>query len=350
MYSTCLFCHSALGANESLERFPVGRRLAFDSTKGRLWAVCLQCRRWNLTPVEERWEAIEDCERLYRGTTVRVSTEQIGLARLRDGLELIRVGRPIYPEFAAWRYGSRFLDRRRRARPRMMAVDAARAYARANAEPSLFRSVQGVGLLFATVFLGWPVIAAAGAVGISTKVLRKLPDLPVVHVPVADRAPLVVRATDLSSAEFSRDVHERWALSIVHADGVAVLRGPAATRGLGPLLALANRDGGSEHQIAQAVAKLEWFRGPDRLLQFAAARGAGEQGILGLGYEQRLSLEMAVHEDTERRALEGELAELETAWRDAERVAGIADNLFLPEAITSWLRRHAPNAAGDARP
>ena len=59
---------------------------------------------------------------------------------------------------------------------------------------------------------------------------------------------------------------------------------------------------------------------------------------------------MAVHEDTERRALEGELAELETAWRDAERVAGIADNLFLPEAITSWLRRHAPNAAGDVRP
>jgi hypothetical protein len=31
-------------------------------------------------------------------------------------------------------------------------------------------------------------------------------------------------------------------------------------------------------------------------------------------------------------------------------VAGIADNLFLPEAITSWLRRHAPNAAGDVRP
>ena len=306
-----------------------------------MWAVCLHCRRWNLTPVEERWEAIEDCERLYRGTTVRVSTEQIGLARLRDGLELIRVGRPIYPEFAAWRYGSQFLDRRRRARPRMMAIEAARAYARANAEPSLFRSVQGVGLLFATVFLGWPALVAAGAVGISSKVLRKLPDLPVVHVPVADREPLLVRATDLSHAEFFRDAHERWGLTIVHAGGIAVLRGPPATRALGPLLALANRDGGSEHQVSQAVAKLEWFRGPERLLAFAAARGAGEQGILGLGYEQRLSLEMAVHEDTERRALEGELAELETAWRDAERVAAIADNLFLPDAITSWLRQHA---------
>lgn len=31
---------------------------------------------------------------------------------------------------------------------------------------------------------------------------------------------------------------------------------------------------------------------------------------------------------------------LETAWADAERVASIADNLFLPEAITSWMRRH----------
>ena len=344
MYSTCLFCHSALGANETLERFPVGRRLAFDAAKGRLWVVCLECRRWNLTPVEERWEVIEDCERLYRGTTVRVSTEQIGLARLRDGLELVRIGKPIYPEFAAWRYGSQFLERRRRARPRIMVVDAARAYARANAQPSLFTSVQGVGFLFAAGFLGWPaIVAAAGAIGISTKVLRKLPEIPVVHVPLADRTPLLVRAKDLSLAEFFHEPRERWALSIVHAEGVEVLRGPAATRALGPLLALSNRDGGSEHQVSQAVTKLEWFRGPDRLLDFAASRGAGEQGILGLGYEQRLSLEMAVHEDTERRALEGELAELETAWADAERVASIADDMFLPETITSWLRRHKPS-------
>ena len=26
MYSTCLFCHASLGANEAVERFPVGRR------------------------------------------------------------------------------------------------------------------------------------------------------------------------------------------------------------------------------------------------------------------------------------------------------------------------------------
>ncbi len=53
----------------AIEHFPVGRRLAFDAAKGRLWVVCHHCGRWNLSPLEERWEAIEECERLFRGTT-----------------------------------------------------------------------------------------------------------------------------------------------------------------------------------------------------------------------------------------------------------------------------------------
>ena len=30
MYKTCMFCQKPLGANEVMETFPVGRRLAFD--------------------------------------------------------------------------------------------------------------------------------------------------------------------------------------------------------------------------------------------------------------------------------------------------------------------------------
>src|SRR6267143_3726560 len=114
MYSTCLFCHTDLGANEAIEHFPVGRRLAFDASKGRLWVVCRNCERWNLTPIEERWEAIEECERSFRETKLRVSTDQIGLGRLREGLELVRIGKPLRPEFAAWRYGDQFGKRRRK--------------------------------------------------------------------------------------------------------------------------------------------------------------------------------------------------------------------------------------------
>ncbi|MCL4864678.1 MAG: hypothetical protein KJZ47_02215, partial [Gemmatimonadales bacterium] len=115
MFTTCIYCHQPLGQNEAIEEFPVGRRLAFDSAVGRLWVVCRNCERWNLSPIETRWEAIEECERAFSMTRMRVSTDNIGLARLPEGLELVRIGAPQRPEFAAWRYGDQFGRRRRRA-------------------------------------------------------------------------------------------------------------------------------------------------------------------------------------------------------------------------------------------
>ena len=115
MFQTCIFCNRSLGANQVIESFPVRRRLAFDAKRGRLWVVCRKCERWNLSPVEERWEAVEMCERLFRDTRVRVSSENIGLAKHPEGLELVRIGQPMRPEFAAWRYGDQFGRRRNRA-------------------------------------------------------------------------------------------------------------------------------------------------------------------------------------------------------------------------------------------
>jgi hypothetical protein len=48
---------------------------------------------------------------------------------------------------------------------------------------------------------------------------------------------------------------------------------------------------------------------------------------------------MAAHEEQERRAMEGELAELERAWQDAEEIAAIADDLLLPSGLADRLRR-----------
>jgi hypothetical protein len=115
VYSTCLFCHASLGANQVIEHLPIGRRLAFDSAQGRLWVVCAKCRRWSLTPIEERWEAIEECERQYRTARVRASTDEIGLARLPAGLELVHIGKPPRAELAAWQYVDTFRRRRERA-------------------------------------------------------------------------------------------------------------------------------------------------------------------------------------------------------------------------------------------
>lgn len=60
MFQTCLYCHASLGQNPLIEHCPIGQRLAFDPVRGRLWVVCRACERWNLTPFEDRWEALED--------------------------------------------------------------------------------------------------------------------------------------------------------------------------------------------------------------------------------------------------------------------------------------------------
>ncbi|HEY2848712.1 MAG TPA: hypothetical protein VGI97_02455, partial [Gemmatimonadaceae bacterium] len=107
MFSACLFCHTDLGSNETVEACPVGQRLAFDPSKGRLWVVCTHCGRWNLTPLEERWEPIERCEQLFRDTWQRYSVENVGVARTKSRLELVRIGAALPPEIASWRYGAR---------------------------------------------------------------------------------------------------------------------------------------------------------------------------------------------------------------------------------------------------
>ena len=89
MYQRCIFCSAHLGANEVVEAFPVGRRIAFDEWKGRLWAICPRCRRWNLAPLEERWEAVEEAEKHFRDCRVRAHSENIGLARMPDGTRLV---------------------------------------------------------------------------------------------------------------------------------------------------------------------------------------------------------------------------------------------------------------------
>jgi hypothetical protein len=50
-----------------------------------------------------------------------------------------------------------------------------------------------------------------------------------------------------------------------------------------------------------------------------------------------LALEMASHEESERRAMEGELNILEEAWREAEEIAAISDDMFLPTGVRESL-------------
>ena len=62
---------------------------------------------------------------------------------------------------------------------------------------------------------------------------------------------------------------------------------------------------------------------------------------------ERLALEMAVHEESERRALEGELTQLAQEWKDAEEIAAIADDMFIAPSVEARMKTLDGNAPGN---
>jgi hypothetical protein len=347
MYATCLFCNKPLGDNETFETFPVGRRLAFDAAKGRLWVVCPHCERWNLTPLEERWEAIEKAEGLYRDTRRRVATDNIGLAKLRDGTTLVRIGQPMRPEFAAWRYGDQFGRRRRR---------------------QLLIAGGGVAALGTLVVGGAMAGVGIGGVGwglmrVARMIVNGNPETVVAKIATDRGAVLHVRRRHLAETTLTRDPSGELAIQLRYKNGQGEFVGREAERIAAIVLPKVNRFGANRDGIASAVREIEYAGSAEsylgRLTQMshiytrpkAAERpwrmrrsawrdnGDTSHGLFGLPAAHRLALEMALHEEAERRAFEGELAELERAWREAEEIAAIADDMFIPTSVTTTIEK-----------
>jgi hypothetical protein len=349
MYSTCLFCHADLGSNESIESFPIGRRLAFDAAQGRLWVVCRKCERWNLTPLEERWEAVEQCERLFTQTRLRVSTDNIGLSRLPEGLELVRIGRPQRPEMAAWRYGDQFGRRRRR----YLLISGA-------------IGVVAVGLIGAGPMTGIIAGGGFGTFQLLNAIQHGLRERMVrarIAVP-GEAHPAILRGKDMKRIVLST-ANDELALRFEYNTGIlgstgrnswtnqVTLKGDAALRAAATILPSINVKGANKQQVGDAVRILERTPDAHRLFVNAAIDGTypglsqDEHHLKALARTRRgsdilldriprtvaLALEMAAHEDIERRSMEGELAMLETAWREAEEIAAIADSLLVPENV-----------------
>ena len=314
MYRSCIFCSAPLGSNDSIERFPVGRSLAFDGEKGRLWAVCSRCARWNLAPLEERWEAIEEAERLFRDTRMRVQSENVGLAKLPDGTRLIRVGAALPGELAAWRYGRQFL-RRRYERLALGAV-------------TLITGLPGAGAVVGGVVdiarYGWH----------DRKRLREQ-RIPASLSPTD--TPLVVPRGALIDTHLDHGDDGALLLCVPlydprHGGAVAEFRDEAARIILARALPILNRDGASGREVRQAVGALANAASAEAFIQEAARnrsvlggqRTAGTNKLTPTGLR---ALEMALHEEQERRAMDGELAALLAMWRQAEEIAAIADAL-----------------------
>ncbi|HEU4456342.1 MAG TPA: hypothetical protein VFR81_24965 [Longimicrobium sp.] len=395
MYRHCIYCSADLGANDALEGFPVGRSVSFDGERGRLWAVCGHCARWNLAPIEERWEAVESAERAFHDTRLRVQRENIGVAKLRDGTRLIRIGSALAGEVAAWRYGGELARRRRRHIARghvSVAAAAVTAGAVIVALNPLSGAITGMGAFWAAGELygkveGW-VERLMAARADREPVHRLGPkDSPT-------RAPIVLLRAHLRGAYLAAD--EGTGELLVRVPALAAtedplepaaiptpltLRGSRARMLLGRVMVGVNAAGATPRVVEHALDELAragsadaylgrlaeqhttlelprgtaprparwdlyWTRRADMegippterdawLARTVSGRIAGE--AYG-GLVRGLALEVALHEAEERRALEGELTLLEAAWKEAEALAAIADGLAeapaLPPATT----------------
>ncbi len=354
MYSTCIFCHASLGANDAIEHFPVGRRLAFDAALGRLWAVCRKCGRWNLSPLEERWEAIEECARLFAGTRLRASTDNIGLARVADRVELVRIGSPLRPEMAAWRYGDQF-GRRRIRHLVYTGIGAA-------ALTGLYVVGPGTGMLAGSLY---PLLRVA-----TWAVAFRQQQRMQARIPLPDRSrPVLIRPSAIARVSISR-IGSEWALRVPmqgsdaapdrrsrarflrvpqfgeERESIIKLMGDDALRAAAMILPAVNSAGANRSEVSAAAQLIEQTGTAVSLFDRYAPRERPRwkdnevpgRALSALPREAALALEMATHEDAERRALEGELALLEAAWRDAEEVASIADQMFVPDTVNERLK------------
>jgi len=349
MYRRCIFCSAALGANGVVERFPVGRTLAFDGDKGRLWAVCPRCARWNLAPLEERWEAIEDAERLFRGAPLRRQSENVGLAKMRDGTRLVRLGRAPLREVAAWRYGT-FIDRR------LARVQAGQI--------ALAALLPGMVLTSFIPMLGHSLFPMAGVVVLAQEVNRYLrPRRTAVHLPASGMTggvPHSLRWRDLAGARVVAGADDDVAVEILvtreaswEPDAPLRLTGAEAHAVMRRAMVGINAAGADEPMLDRASRLAEEAGGTAGLLRRAGNEGYSlfpreielESPIPNIVTllsnpvppitvdaplfppEQALAFEMALHQETEHQLVDGELAALQAMWREAEQTARIADAL-----------------------
>jgi hypothetical protein len=327
----CIFCHGELPANEAVEHFPLGRRIAFDPGRGRLWAVCPSCSRWNLAPIETRWEALEELEKTHRDHgRLLASTDNIALIEA-PGIELVRVGNARLAEEAWWRYGAEML--RRRSRARLV------TWAERGTLIALSVATGGINFwLFggdaANSFLRWRKFGGTAWRGESLCIRCGAP----------------LRELSFKKSRYlylMRDDALDPALGISCGscrlrgrDGEHRLHGVAAQHILRRVVTRHHFQGASEKRVRAATDYIDRLGSPAAVTDEIAGRGTRLDALLDKhNRTQAVALEIALNDENERRLLELELSELEVRWRQEEEIAAIVDGELTPVSGLERLRQ-----------
>jgi hypothetical protein len=336
LYTRCLVCAAPFEANEQLAHLPHGNRLAFDPGRGRLWVVCRACRRWSLTPIEDRWEALEELERHTRDRA-RLLSQTDNIALLRSGpLEIVRVGKAHLTEEAWWRYGRELASRRQNWNKLgvagTVAAGAVLLGGWATGGMTLFGAWLVMGHGSETVRDGARWLRFGSSAWLGDEACEQCG-----HrfrtVPYRERSALGLLPTEEPGKV---EVAVRCPRCGAYRDGGLRLRGEQADRTLRRVLAYHHFAGASERRVVSAARLIQEAGTPQDLTRIVVKDGRR------LGDLQRtggIALEIAVNEATEQRLLELDLGELEAHWRREEELASIVDGELTPLPMLETLRR-----------
>lgn len=349
LFTRCLFCHAPFPENRELVRMARGHKIAFDPVRGRLWAICDRCHRWNLAPIEEREAALYELERAaHDHARPLVHTANVSLLRAGE-LTLVRVGDAGLVEQAWWRYGKEL--RRRKA-----AYESRRSKVAAYTFGAMQLIGEAIGFSDGEVAIDWD------------------------DTPVAD----VLRWRRFGWAAW----HGRetcpycnstlralrydlgwWVYPLRGPDGrigvgvpcqrcdpwtpekVYELHGDVAENVLRRLLAYQNIGGASERRITDAARVIEEA---GTVGAFTLSVTARRESLWKMGATGTIGLEIALNECVEKRLLEMEARALEFLWKREEELARIIDQELTPgRMLEAHLRRLPirlrPRGAGGSR-
>lgn len=313
--------------------------------------ICIHCGQWNLLPLEERWEALEEAERSATTAESRVEGGRIGLARTADGLELLRATGLPDADIANWRYGRRLQQRR-----------------------SLLWWIAGASMVLAVV-LGARAGLASGSrdlgiyAGLFSAVWLGLiwRDPPRLWMKIVPDIGASERVWQWQSCQIRFERSSPAAppsLVVPRRSGELHLQGPFAAAFLASFFPRVNGADCNGASIDRAVARVadaerKFDREPEprrkrggrrrkstdpapapvrplRPWERLALRHLG-QPLLAQNPEQRLALEMAVTEEVEQLQLSRRATAALSEWPEQEEIAAIADDLLIPESIRERL-------------
>jgi hypothetical protein len=266
-----------------------------------------------LAPIDARWEALEELEKLVRDRgRVLARTDNVSLVRVGP-IDVVRVGTVELREESWWRYGESIAGRARKAR----------SIARAGRvlDGALMMAMIGV------PYWGWSDpkkwIDRARRTSFGAKAWRA-------PVPCA-RCGVSLRTIDFNDRFHMRVLPvDDGELAIWHActacgfreDAGHRIAGAAGGHLLRRLLAYHNYEGATQDQVASASDLVADHPTAEAFIRSIAERRPAVGRLLP---SYALALEIATHDARERLLLAQELGALEARWREEERIAAIAD-------------------------